>query len=100
MGTAYHPYEILALWVMNTDAFCITIALVDWTLFSSSTVVCIIFRHPLGCKAVLLRAGKHPALTMRKADIKGMGHETRHQHSLSTRIFIISVIVEKKVTSI
>ncbi len=76
---------------MITNAFCVTIALVDWILFSSSTVVSFVLRHPLSSKAVLLRAGKHPALTMRKADIKGMGHETRHRHSLSTHTFLSDV---------
>ncbi len=81
---------------MITDAFCITIALVDWMLFSSSTVVSFVLRHPLSSKAVLLRAGKHPALTMRKPSIKGMGHLTRHRRSLSTHAFLSDVLSSTK----
>ncbi len=67
---------------MITDSFCKTIALGDWTLFSSSTMVRIIFRLRLGNKPVLLRASKHPALTMRKPTIKGiLSRDTVYQHA-------------------
>ncbi len=90
-GYSLSPFQNLTLLVMITDAFRTTIALSDWTLFSSSIVVSIFFRHPLGSEPVLLRASKHPALMMRKASIKGMGHLTRHRRSLTTHTFLSDV---------
>ncbi len=77
MDTAYHAYKNLTFRLMITDAFSVTIELSDWTLFSSSTMVSVVLRLPPVSKPVLLRAGKHPALTMRKPSIKGTDHVTR-----------------------